>query len=698
MPSTLLAPAHRLEHAASVHLRAHAAQPVAWYPWGTEALEAAITERKPIFLSIGYSACHWCHLMAQESFSDAKVAAVLNDRFVCVKVDRDERPDLDRVYQLALQALTQEPGGWPLNVFLTPDDSMPFFGGTYFPAAGTGDMPGFADLLTRLADYHAASIDTIREQHAQLRRLLAPLTGSIAQSALPSADALPRARQQLALEFDALHGGFGSRQKLLQPGFIERLLRHWSASQMDASPDLQALYMASLTLTRMAESGVHDQVDGGFFRQSTDRGWMIPRFEKRLVDSAWLLGTYAQAAIATGEPLFAQTATRTADWILRVLRQPGGAFAASVNPDFTTTEGQPFLWSQAEIEQTVPLEALDAFRQRFGLHAAPNAPLGHWHLHAQASWAEVAERTGVSALDCETQVDGALAVLRERRSERSAFLVDPKVIVASNALAIRHLAIAGRLLGREDYVSAAHTALTCVRAKGVVNDRLKGTVAEGGVGPDALVDDYALLLEAVLALLEAQWDTDLLHFARWLADTLLTQFQDPASGGLWLTAHEAEALIFRPQWFADESTPSGNGAACRALLRLSVVAGEPRYATASRQILCAAAAAMESHLPSHATLLDALEETLAPLECIVLRGPRAVIAPWSRELARLYAPNRMVMTIPDTADALPQWIEDAPATAKGRMYVCRDGSSVATFEHFSDLVRHLRQGLELEAD
>jgi hypothetical protein len=698
MQPNSIAPTHRLAQATSLHLREHASQPVAWYPWGADALATARIQRKPIFLSIGYSACHWCHLMARESFSNEAVAAVLNDRFVCIKVDRDERPDLDRVYQMALQALTQEPGGWPLNVFLTPDDQMPFFGGTYFPLSTAGEMPGLADLLGRIADYYAVSTTTINEQHQQLKGLLAQLTETAAHAALPSADALSRTRQQLEIEFDVQYGGFGSGQKLLLPGFINRLLRHWSASQLDAAPDLQALYMATLTLTRMAESGVHDLVEGGFFRQSTDRAWMIPRFEKRLVENAWLLGTYTQAAIATGEPLFATTATRTADWIIRALQLPAGPFAASLNADFTPMEGQPFLWSPFEIEQVVSPDALDALRHRFGLHGTPNAPLGQWHLHAQTSWDEVAERTGLSRVDCETRVDSGLEALRRRRIQRTPAQRDPKIVVSWNALAIGHLATAGRQLGRNDYVSAAHSAMAFVRKNLVVNNRLKTTFAEGLAGDDAFADDYALLLDATLALIEAQWDVGLLNFALWLADTLLTQFRDEQDGALWLTAHDAEKLIFRPKWFADDAVPSGNGVAARALLRLSAVTSETRYSDAAQRILVAAAAQMESHLPSHATLLDALEDAIEAIDCVILRGPPPIIHRWQRELARLYAPRRMVIAIPDSAEGLPAWLHDKPATPSGLIYVCRNGRCEALFENFPDLIRHLRNGLELDAD
>jgi hypothetical protein len=698
MQQTPSAPSHRLAQATSLHLREHASQPVDWYPWGADALAAASTQGKPIFLSIGYSACHWCHLMAQESFSNTAIAAVLNDRFICIKVDRDERPDLDRVYQMALQALTQEPGGWPLNVFLTPDDQMPFFGGTYFPASAAAEMPGLAELLTRIADYYASSTDTIHEQHQQLKGLLAQLTQSTANGASPSADTVHRARQQMDLEFDTQYGGFGSGQKLLLPGFINRLLRYWSASQLDTAPDLQALYIASLTLTRMAESGTHDLVEGGFFRQSTDRAWMIPRFEKRLVENAWLLGTYSQAAIATGEPLFATTATRTADWILRALQLPDGAFASSLNAAFTAMEGQPFLWSRREIEQVVAPDARDAFVHRFGLHGAPNAPLGQWHLHAHASWDEVADRTGLGRADCEARVERALEALRMHRQQRTPAQRDPKVVVAWNALAISHLAMASRQLGRSDYLSAAQAALAFLRANVVVNDRLKSTFAEGVAGADAFADDYALLLDATLALLEAHWDADILHFARWLADALLTRFYDPQGGGLWLTAHDAEDLIFRPKWFADDAAPSGNGVAAQALAKLSSITGDRHYAAASQHILRAAIDQMDSHLPSHAALLDALEDSLSGIECIVLRGPMAIIARWHRELARLYAPRRMVIAIPDSAKALPTWLHEMPATISGMIYVCRDSRCEAVFENFPDLVRHLRNGIELDVD
>ena len=275
---------------------------------------------------------------------------------------------------------------------------------------------------------------------------------------------------------------------------------------------------------------------------------------------------------------------------------------------------------------------------------------------------------------------------------------DPKIVVSWNALAIGHLAMAGRLLGRNDYLSAAHSAMAFVRENLLVNNRLKSTFAEGLAGDDAFADDYALLLDATLALLEAQWDIGLLNLALWLADTLLTQFQDQQNGGLWLTAHDAEKLIFRPTWFSDDAAPSGNGVAARALLRLSAVTGETRYSDAAQSILVAAAVQMESHLPSHATLLDALEDSIEGIDCVILRGPLPIIHRWQRELARLYAPRRMVVAIPDSAEGLPAWLQDKPAPASGQIYVCRDGRCEALFENFPALIRHLRNGLELDAD
>src|SRR5690349_5579318 len=367
------APKNRLAKETSPYLQQHAANPVDWHPWGREALELAKSSGKPILLSVGYSACHWCHVMAHESFEDEATAKLMNDLFVNIKVDREERPDLDKIYQFAHQVLTQRGGGWPLTMFLAHDDQKPFFGGTYFPNQPRYGMPAFGTILRRVAEYYREQREELRAQNESLMAVYADLTPEPAGAAVPlTAAPIDGLRQQLAGSFDKRYGGFGDAPKFPHPASIDRLLHHWHASAVTTAPDLQALYMATLTLTRMAEGGLYDQLGGGFARYSVDQFWMIPHFEKMLYDNGALLASYAEAALATGEPLFERITNETGEWLLREMRDESGGFWSAYDADSEGHEGKFYVWSREEAEAALePLE-WRVFSRRFGFDESPN--------------------------------------------------------------------------------------------------------------------------------------------------------------------------------------------------------------------------------------------------------------------------------------------------------------------------------------
>ncbi|MGI9247193.1 MAG: thioredoxin domain-containing protein, partial [Steroidobacteraceae bacterium] len=367
----------------SPYLRQHAGNPVDWHPWGAEALELARTLDKPILLSIGYSACHWCHVMAHESFEDEATAALMNERFVNIKVDREERPDLDRIYQTAHQVMNQAGGGWPLTVFLAPGSQRPFFSGTYFPPEQRYGMPAFRTVLERVAEFYGQR----REDVGAFGDKVVDVLGQLQPPADRSQEALAReplavARATLQREFDARFGGFGDAPKFPHPANLELLLRAWRASAPTDEPDLQALYMATLTLTRMAEGGLYDQLGGGFCRYSVDAYWMIPHFEKMLYDNGQLLGVYAQAAVATGEPLFRRIAAETADWILRDLRAAEGGLYSTLDADSEGHEGKFYVWTPEEVRTLLDPVQYELVARRFGLSLDSNFE-GKWHLHVR---------------------------------------------------------------------------------------------------------------------------------------------------------------------------------------------------------------------------------------------------------------------------------------------------------------------------
>ena len=652
---------NRLAKETSPYLLQHADNPVDWYPWGDEAFAVAREQGKPVLLSIGYSACHWCHVMAHESFEDDATAEVMNDLFVNVKVDREERPDVDKIYQTAQQLLTQRTGGWPLTMFIDPADRRPFFGGTYFPNEARYGMPAFTDLLKSVATYFREQRDEVRRQGAKLTELLGRLEPPAAEGELViSPKPLEQLRDSLGRSFDREYGGFGSAPKFPHPTTVDRLLRQWRDTAGDDEPDLDALYMATLTLTRMAEGGLFDHVGGGFCRYSVDRYWQIPHFEKMLYDNGPLLALYAQAAVATGDERFAAVANATAGWMLADMRSPEGGFYATRDADSEGEEGLYYLWTPDEVSALLDAADYPVFAGLFGLDQPANFE-GRWHLTVHRPIADVAEDAGVSEDDALAAVERGRQALLQARAGRVAPGRDEKQLAAWNALAIRGLAIAGRALERDDLIDAAVGAVDFIRSTLVVDGRLLASYKDGEARFPAYLDDHAFLVDALLELLQARWSGEHLEFAISLADTLLEHFEDAQDGGFFFTANDHEELIHRPKPLADESVPSGNGIAAFALQRLGFLLGETRYLDAAERTLRAAWRAMDEYPHGHVTLLTALEEYLAHPEIVIIRGDDDEIAGWRDAAAKLYAPRRLVFAIGRDEDSLPGALADRAA-------------------------------------
>src|SRR5947208_9168365 len=683
---------NRLATETSPYLLQHAHNPVEWYAWGNEALERARAEKKPIHLSVGYHACHWCHVAADESFEDEATARLLNDHFVNIKVDREERPDIDRIYQIEQHMLTQRGGGWPLTMFLTHDDQRPFFGGTYFPKEARYGLPAFRDVLLRVVKYYRDHAAELRSQNDALMSAFAQLNPPPAAADTELGDApLRSCRAQLARAFDSRHGGFGGAPKFPHPLTIERLLRDWHASVAAPEPDLQALHMATLTLGRMAEGGINDQLGGGFCRYSVDEYWMIPHFEKMLYDNGALLAVYAQAALAGDDPLYARVAQETAAWTLREMQSPQGGYYSSLDADSEGHEGKFYAWDRAEVEGHLSAKEFAVFAPRFGLERPANFE-GRWHLHVAAAVDEIAARVGGSSEAVEALLASARARLLEVRARRVRPARDEKVLTSWNALMIRGLAIAARALGRDELGESAGRALDFIRGTLWRDGRLLATSMAGRAHLNAYLDDYVYLVDAVLELQQLRFASGELEFARQLLEAVLQHFPDREAGGFFFTSADHEALIHRSKVFGDDATPSGNGIAARVLLRLGHLLGEPRYPTAAEQTLRAAWPALAQHPPAHVALLNAFEELLHPPEIVILRGAAPAIEGWRRELARLYAPRRLVLAIPADAPDLPPALADKTAHAAAVAYVCRGGSCAAPVESLEALTEQLRAG------
>ncbi len=666
-----------LKDETSPYLLQHAANPVDWHPWNEAALAKARAENKPILLSIGYSACHWCHVMAHESFEDPATADVMNRHFVNIKVDREERPDLDKIYQTAHHFIAQRGGGWPLTMFLTPEDHVPFFGGTYFPNTAKYGMPSFTQVLERVAEYYRDSAADVRGQADALREAFARLepAGSADASALNGAP-LADFREVTGEQVDREHGGFGGAPKFPHPTTIDRLLRHWRSTAHDPQPDKDGLFFAALTLKRMAEGGIYDHLGGGFCRYSVDRFWTIPHFEKMLYDNGPLLALYAQMFQLSGDETYRTVARETADWVLRDMRSAEGAFYSSLDADSEGEEGRFYVWTPEQVQALVPADEYAVLAPRFGLDQPSNFEEPHhnvraWHLRVYQTVEQIAGRTGQPVSTVRRLLMAGRAKLLSARNGRVWPGLDDKLLTSWNALMIRGLAIAARALDRPDLADAAVRAVDFLRQSLLVNDRLLATYKDGHARLNGYLDDYAFLLDAVVEMLQTRWNTEHLRFAIQLADGLLERFEDREHGGFWFTSHDHEVLLHRSKPLADEAVPSGNGVAALALARLGYLLVETRYLDAAERTLRAGWRGMQEFPHGHCSLLNALDEYLQPPELIILRGDPAEASVWAATLGATYNPRRMVFAIPGDAADLPVALSSKTAAPAGvRAYVC----------------------------
>jgi uncharacterized protein YyaL (SSP411 family) len=639
---------NRLARQTSPYLQQHAENPVDWYPWGEEALARARAEDKPILLSVGYSACHWCHVMAHESFEDPAVAEVMNRHFVNIKVDREERPDLDQIYQTAHQMLAQRAGGWPLTMFLAPDGS-PFWGGTYFPKASRYGLPGFVDLLERVAQVWREQRAAVDEQGREVRLALARLQPRLQpRRAALDAEPLQAALAALRASFDARHGGFGGAPKFPHPTDLELCLRRGETG------------MASSTLVHMCEGGIFDQLGGGFSRYSVDAEWSIPHFEKMLYDNGPLLALLADAWLVSGDALFARCAQDTAGWILREMQSPEGGYYSSLDADSEHEEGKYYVWDAEEVRALLSREEWEAVAPHYGLDGPPNFEGRHWHLRVVQPLAAGAQELLASAR-------AKLFAARERRVRPGR---DDKVLVSWNALAMRGMARAGRVFGKPEWVASARRALEFVRGRMWRDGRLAATCKDGRAHLAAYLDDYAFLIAALLELLQAEYRGEDLEYAESLADVLLDQFEDREAGGFHFTASDHERLIHRPKSGHDNAMASGNGVAAWALNRLAALTGETRYARAAQRALELFAPAMREHPQGFGMLMIALEEQLEPPATAILRGAEPALAGWSRAMALEYLPATMVLALREGLRGLPP-VLDKPAAAVVNAWLCR---------------------------
>jgi len=662
---------NHLIHATSPYLLQHAHNPVDWYEWGPEALDRARKENKPIFLSIGYSACHWCHVMERESFENEQIAALMNEHFVCIKVDREERPDLDDIYMSATQAMTRS-GGWPMSVWLTPD-LKPFYAGTYFPPESRYGRPGFPDVLKFLADAWENQHEKVGEQAQALTDAVKQITRAEPGSHPLPPDAVTRAADLIARQFDATRGGIlsGQTNKFPPSMAMGLMLRAYDQSVAAGKPNQLLLERVETTLENMAYGGIYDHLGGGIARYSTDPNWLVPHFEKMLYDQALVSDIYVDAWRLTKKPLYEETARSIFDYVLTDLRDPDGGFYSARDADSEGEEGKFYVWDKSEIETVLGADAAGLFCDYYDVSAGGNWE-GHNILNVPNEPARVAAKHELDETEFRRRIDDARAKLLAHRSKRVPPHRDDKILSGWNGLMIAGLAKAGRAFGEPRYTKAAAEAADFVLTKMTdANRRLLRSYRNGRAHTPAYLDDHAFMIEAALNLYETTFDSKWLDAAERLNDDVMKHFHDPSDGAFFFTADDAETVLVRMKNATDSAVPGGSSVQAMNLLRLAVLLDRKQLWEAAERLL--------TFYGEKATSMPFSSERLLAAADFLQRRPKEVAVVCKQ--ATVAEGNRMVDAasreyVPNLTIAL--CIEDAPDAAKirARLALLKDKPTV----------------------
>jgi uncharacterized protein YyaL (SSP411 family) len=664
---------NRLIDESSAYLKQHAHNPVDWHPWSPEAIESARRLDRPIFLSIGYSACHWCHVMEHESFEDPDVADILNTHFVSIKVDREERPDLDQIYMTAVQMMTGQ-GGWPMSMFLTPD-LKPFYGGTYFPPDDRHGRPSFKRLLTAIAEAWRLRREEMIQSASQLSAAVGQAMRLEAAASELGPELLQRAAAAWRRNFDPSYGGFGAAPKFPHAVELRLLLRVYKRFG-----DEDALQMARVTLDHMARGGIFDHLGGGFHRYSTDAGWLVPHFEKMLYDNALLVSAYTEAFQATADPLYREVVEQTLGYVLREMTSPEGPFYSSQDADSDGEEGQFYVWSAAEIAESLGTALADPFMDVFGVIAEGNWE-GHNILNRSKTLSQHARLRETTEAQLRTSIALARSKLYEVRAKRTWPGRDEKILTSWNGLMIGALALASRALEQPAYAEAAARAADFLLTRMRRPDGLLWRTHSAGSTPklNAYLEDYAYLADGLISLYEATFEPRWIEAAADLTRVMIDQFWDPAQGGFFFTGRDHEELIARSKDPYESSTPSGNSMAVTTMLRLAKLTGRPDLFDKADATLKLFAGQLRLTPTASGQMLCALDYYLGPVAELALVGNAA-----DRQLGEVLAmifkkfrPNKVVAFKPTTdgADRAQSAVPLlAGKTSNGPLttYICRD--------------------------
>ena len=654
---------NNLIHETSPYLLQHAHNPVDWYPWGEEALEKASRENKPILLSIGYSACHWCHVMAHESFEDEQIAKLMNEHFVNIKVDREERPDLDQIYMNAVQMMTHH-GGWPMTVFLTPD-AIPFYGGTYFPPQDRYNMPGFPRVLISVAEAYRDRQDDIRETGASLVNELQRLSVTSGSDHPIEVELIDAAYAGIVRSYDSVNGGFGGAPKFPPAMTLEFLLRTYARTG-----NREALEIVRHTCQKMANGGIYDQLGGGFHRYSTDAKWLVPHFEKMLYDNALLSRLYLHYFQVSGDQSARKTVEGILDYVLREMTDPAGGFYSTQDADSEGHEGKFFVWDKKEIETALGETAASRFSDYYNITESGNFE-GKNIPNVTRSLEDVAVAHNIAVSELAASLNESKRILFELRETRVKPDRDEKILNAWNGLMLASFAEAGVILNRPDYTDAARRnaefVLANLRRDGVLLRTWKGGVAKF----NGYLEDYAFLIEGLVTLFETTGEFPLFEEARALTDRMIEEFWDDANSGFFFTGKSHENLIVRSKDYFDNATPSGNSVAAGVLLRLSILVGDENYRQLATAIIREVGDSIRRYSSAFGYALSAADFLLStPKEIAIVGNNADDIRPLLDEVWRTYLPNKVVAPGFDGAQPIPL-LENRPLlNGQPTAYVC----------------------------
>ena len=666
---------NRLKKEKSDYLLQHADNPVDWYPWSDEAFLIAEQEDKPVMLSIGYSACHWCHVMAHESFEDDATAEIMNKNFINIKLDKEERPDLDKIYQMSQTIITGKTGGWPLTVFMTPK-KFPFFAGTYFPNTERHGLPSFKDILIRVNDFYIDQKRDIELQNIQIKNIFNNLNKSKESKNIINDDLMEKVKNELLASMDKVHGGFGSAPKFPHINNLEFLIKTLKKQDKDV---LDAI---NLTLSRMCCSGIFDHLKGGFFRYSVDELWMIPHFEKMLYDNGPMISILANAFRKTGNKMYLNKLSQTCDWLLAEMQSNDGGYYSTIDADSEGIEGKFYVWSDDDLNNILNKEEIDVFKKMFVVYDRPNFD-GKYHLHVtKTNESYYLENIDIANKICKK--------LLQKRDERIRPGTDKKVLVSWNALVIEGMINAYKVTENKDYLISARKSFDFIKNNMWQDDKLYACYHDKACF-NAYLDDYAFLSRACLEILKIEWDNSYFDFLIKITDVLINDFQDKENGGFYFTSDNHEELIYRPKSYMDESLPSGNSIAIGVLMELYELTGLTKYIEAVENAINSAHDSLNRSNSSHSSLLLVAPRTDSSKRLIIIRCEESNLSDNQNLINKLDTLNDNIYFITNNITLKVDGLSDKKPQGNFTAYICQNNICLEPISSIEKLIEFMKK-------